>query len=41
MQQYTTSVIQQNTNSVVWVHERTTPTKQLPLVGEVSANFCG
>jgi hypothetical protein len=28
------------TNSVAWVHERTIPTEQPPLVGEVSANFC-
>jgi hypothetical protein len=31
----------QKTNSVAWVGERTIPTEQLPLVGEVSANFCG
>jgi hypothetical protein len=29
------------TNSVVWVRERSTPTKRPPLVGEVIANFCG
>jgi hypothetical protein len=28
-------------NSMVWVRERTIPTKQPPLVGEVIANFCG
>jgi hypothetical protein len=28
-------------NSMAWVHERTIPIEQLPLVGEVSANFCG
>jgi hypothetical protein len=28
-------------NSVAWVCERTTSTERLPLVGEVSANFCG
>jgi hypothetical protein len=28
-------------NSVVWVRERTIPTERPPLVGEVSANFCG
>jgi hypothetical protein len=28
-------------NSVAWVCERTIPTMQPPLVGEVSANFCG
>jgi hypothetical protein len=27
-------------NSMVWVHERTIPTEQPPLVGEVIANFC-
>jgi hypothetical protein len=30
-----------NLNSVVLVRERTVPTEQPPLVGEVSANFCG
>jgi hypothetical protein len=28
-------------NSVTWVRKRTTPTERPPLVGEVSANFCG
>ena len=28
-------------NSVALVHERTIPTERPPLVGEVSANFCG
>jgi hypothetical protein len=28
-------------NSMVWVRERTTPTKRPPLLGEVIANFCG
>jgi hypothetical protein len=28
-------------NSMVWVRERTIPTKRPPLVGEVIANFCG
>jgi hypothetical protein len=28
-------------NYVVWVHELTLPTELLPLVVEVSANFCG
>jgi hypothetical protein len=28
-------------NSVASVHERTIPTERPPLVGEVSANFCG
>jgi hypothetical protein len=28
-------------NSVVWVRERTIPTERPPLVGEVSASFCG
>jgi hypothetical protein len=27
--------------SVAWVRERTIQTERLPLVGEVSANFCG
>jgi hypothetical protein len=30
-----------NNNSMVLVHERTIPTELLPLVGEISANFCG
>jgi hypothetical protein len=29
----------QKTNSLALVHKRTVPTEQLPLVGEVSANF--
>jgi hypothetical protein len=29
------------TNSVALVRERTIPTERPPLVGEVSANFCG
>jgi hypothetical protein len=29
------------TNFMVWVRERTIPTKRLLLVGEVIANFCG
>jgi hypothetical protein len=29
------------TNSMVWVRERTIPTERPPLVGEVTANFCG
>jgi hypothetical protein len=29
------------TNSVALVRELTTPTERPPLVGEVSANFCG
>jgi hypothetical protein len=28
-------------NSVALVRKRTTPTERPPLVGEVSANFCG
>jgi hypothetical protein len=32
---------QKQTNSVVWVRERTIPTERTPFVGEVSANFCG
>jgi hypothetical protein len=31
----------QQTNSMVWVRERTIPTEWPPLVGEVIANFCG
>jgi hypothetical protein len=30
-----------HTYSATLVHERTIPTEQPPLVGEVSANFCG
>jgi hypothetical protein len=30
-----------HTNSVALVREWTIPTEQPPLVGEVSANFCG
>ena len=30
-----------NKNSVALVRERTIPTERPPLVGEVSANFCG
>jgi hypothetical protein len=30
-----------NNNSVALVRERTIPTERPPLVGEVSANFCG
>jgi hypothetical protein len=30
-----------NCNSVTLVRERTIPTERLPLVGKVSANFCG
>jgi hypothetical protein len=29
------------TNSMVWVRERTIPTERPPFVGEVIANFCG
>jgi hypothetical protein len=29
------------TNSVAWVRERTVQTDRPPLVGELSANFCG
>jgi hypothetical protein len=31
----------QTTNSVALVSKRTIPTERTPLVGEVSANFCG
>jgi hypothetical protein len=30
-----------NNNSMALVRERTMPTERPPLVGEVSANFCG
>jgi hypothetical protein len=30
-----------NNNTVALARERTVPTKRPPLVGEVSANFCG
>jgi hypothetical protein len=30
-----------NNNSVALARKRTIPTEQPPLVGEVSANFCG
>jgi hypothetical protein len=30
-----------NNNSVALAREQTIPTEQQPLVGEVSANFCG
>jgi hypothetical protein len=32
---------EQKTNPVALVRERTIPTQRPPLVGEVSANFCG
>jgi hypothetical protein len=35
------SVIAKKLNSVACVCERTIPTERPPLVGEVSANFCG
>jgi hypothetical protein len=31
----------QKKNSMVWVRERTIPTERPPLVGEVTASFCG
>jgi hypothetical protein len=34
-------VTQFQLNSVDWLQERTTPTERPPIVGEVSANFCG
>jgi hypothetical protein len=37
----TYSTNQQTTKSVALVRERTIPTEQPPLVGEVSANVCG
>jgi hypothetical protein len=36
-----TSTNKKQTNSIVWVSERTIPTERPPLVGEVIANFCG
>jgi hypothetical protein len=36
-----TQLKQQQTNSMVWVRERTIPTERPPLVGEMIANFCG
>jgi hypothetical protein len=33
--------VTKNLNSVIWVRERTIPTERPPLVGEVTANFCG
>jgi hypothetical protein len=33
------TIKQKQTNFVAWVRERTIPTEQLPLVGEVSANL--
>jgi hypothetical protein len=38
---YLVSDVFKQTDPVVRVHERTIPTEQQPLVGEVSANFCG
>jgi hypothetical protein len=35
------NVIKQKQNSVALVSERTIPTERPPIVGEVSANFCG
>jgi WD40 repeat protein len=37
----TVATWQQQTNSMVWVRERTIPTEQPPLVGEVIASLCG
>jgi hypothetical protein len=37
----TTSASQKRANSVALVREQTIPTELPPLVGEVSANFCG
>jgi hypothetical protein len=34
-------VPEEKKNSVAWVNERTIPTERQPLVGKVSANFCG
>jgi hypothetical protein len=34
-------MIYNNYNSVALVREQTIPAKRPPLVGEVSANFCG
>jgi hypothetical protein len=34
-------ITNKQTDSMVWVRERTIPTERPPLVGEVIANFCG
>jgi hypothetical protein len=36
-----TEFVLYKTNSVALVRERTIPTEKPPLIGEVSANFCG
>jgi hypothetical protein len=36
-----TFLINNNNNSVALVRERTIPTERPPIVGEVSASFCG
>jgi hypothetical protein len=38
---YSILIINNNNNSVALVRDRTIPTERPPLVGEVSANFCG
>jgi hypothetical protein len=38
---YWTTYVAIKINSVAFVRERTIPTERPPLVGEVSANFCG
>jgi hypothetical protein len=37
----TVMLSKQQTNSVAFVRKQTMPTDRPPLVGEVSANFCG
>jgi hypothetical protein len=37
----TSTVVTKKLNSMIWVQEWTIPTERPPLVGEVSANFCG
>jgi hypothetical protein len=41
LDQETKEQTRQKTNSVALVRERTVPTERPPLVGEVSAKFCG
>jgi hypothetical protein len=38
---FQSSITKKKLNSVVWVRERTIPTGRPPLVGEVSAKYCG
>jgi hypothetical protein len=38
--EYVLWICNYQTNSMAWAHDRTVPTEQLLLVGEVSVNFC-